>query len=840
MRTDSLGSTYRLQLHQVGLAGARELVPYLAALGIDTLYLSPILAAVPGSSHGYDVVDPLHLDPEIGSEQEFDSLLNDLGAHGMRVLLDIVPNHMAAHPANARWWDVLRSGPSSSYASFFDIDWSRHGGRVLVPALGHPLADVIEAGSITSDGLLELDDQRFPLAEGTQGEPGGALPDLLARQHYRPAYWRTGNTEGNYRRFFDISGLVGVRVEDADVFKQTHGLTLSLCRDPRVAGVRVDHVDGLWDPTGYLDTLCGALADEGRPDGTVLVEKVLGQDETLDPRWPVTGTTGYEFMDQALGLFLDDEGCRRLAHLGSAMTGEAARLAELAAEAKREALERSFPADRDRLARLTREALDVDEPGHDLSELDLQRAWTNLTVRLDVYRTYLDGDQPSPSDRRRLAGATAVRTAMTEGWVAVDAEVERATHLIVEALVHRATPGSPWLAIARRWQQLSGAVMAKGVEDTAVYRYPGLLTQADVGSDPDRPGGNATAFHRLCRGRTGLNASSTHDSKRSEDARCRLAVLSETSDAWDELVARWHRRFLSLDGPSTPAAAEELVIYQSVLALWPADGDRLERQSVRRLQDYMIKAVREGKRRSSWSDPDVDYERTVRAFVVRLDRDERFRHELTRFLRRIGPASVTNVLALLTLKVCAPGTPDFYQGSELFAPTLTDPDNRRVVDFGAHAAMLSQLPAVSASAARDLLSHWSDGRIKLYVTTALLGMRRNARQLFAHGTYHPLATSSEHVIAFARRRGPQVALCLVPRLTYRFAGPGRFATGRRVWESETVSVPSWASGTFEDVLTAREIECSNGILDIDQAFGILPVATLVQRRQAETDPPFQA
>ena len=407
-----LGSTYRLQLHRVGLAGARKLVPYLAALGIETLYLSPILAAVPGSSHGYDVVDPQRLDPEIGSEQEFRSLLHDLGAHGMRVLLDIVPNHMAAHPANARWWDVLHSGLSSPFASFFDIDWSQHGGRVLVPALGHPLAEVVETGSITSDGLLELDGQHFPLAEGTGGE---ALPDVLARQHYRPAYWRTGNTEGNYRRFFDIGGLVGVRVEDADVFRQTHSLTLSLCRDPRVAGVRVDHVDGLWDPTRYLDRLCGALVDEGRPDATVVVEKVLGQNEAVEPRWPVTGTTGYEFMNHALGLFLDGEGCRHLAQLGSAMTGEAARLAALAAEAKREALERSFPADRDRLARLTRDVLDVDVPGHDLSELDVQRAWANLAVRLDVYRTYLDGDRPSPSDRGRLARAASVRTATKRG-----------------------------------------------------------------------------------------------------------------------------------------------------------------------------------------------------------------------------------------------------------------------------------------------------------------------------------------------------------------------------------------------------------------------------------------
>jgi (1->4)-alpha-D-glucan 1-alpha-D-glucosylmutase len=815
VNTEPIGSTYRLQLFGLGFTGARRLVPYLAELGVETLYLSPVLAAVPGSTHGYDLIDPEHLDRAFGSEGDFVALLDDLGARDMRVLLDIVPNHMAADPANPWWWDVLRRGRASPAAGVFDIDWSRHGGRVLVPTLGRPLADVMATGIVTPDGVLEFDGQRFPLAEGTGG---GALPAVLGRQHFRPAYWRAGSAEGNYRRFFDIGGLVGVRVEDQEVFERTHRLILSLCRDERVAGVRVDHVDGLRDPARYLDRLRGRLRDEGRGDAVVVVEKVLGHDESLDPRWPVSGTTGYEFVERAVGLFLDEQGCQRLAALGAAMTGTSASFAALAVEAKREELERSFGAEHDRLARLARHALDLELPGHDLSERDLRRAWGELTVGLDVYRTYLDGDPLAAADRQRLLGAASSPPE--------DAEAARALGLLVDALLHRAGSGGAWLAVARRWQQLSGAVMAKGVEDTATYRYPGLLAQADVGSDPDRPSCDAAGFHRLCRRHGGgLNATSTHDSKRNEDARCRLAVVSETSDSWAGLVERWHRRFATGDG-DVPHAGEELVAYQSLLALWPTERDELDAPTLGRLQDYMVKATREAKRRSSWGDPDLAYERTVRAFVTRVHDDERFRRELSRYFRRIGPGAVTNTLALLVLKTGAPGAPDFYQGTELIEPSLTDPDNRRPVDFAARAALLSCLPPVSVATAGRLLTGWRDGRLKLYATRALLRWRRDARDLCALGSYRPLEASSPHIVAFARRHGPRGALCVVPRLTYALAGPGRFAVGPRVWGSETVAVPSWGRGPYEDVLTGRVVEVHTGALELSEVLRTLPVALL--------------
>ncbi len=778
------------------------------------------MAAVPGSTHGYDVIDPQHLDAALGSEEDFHSLLDDLDVRGMRVLLDIVPNHMAANPANPWWWDVLRRGRASPYASFFDIDWSRHGGRVLVPTLGRPLADVMATGAVLPDGLLEVDGQRFPLAEGSDG---GTFAAVLGRQNFRPGYWRSGATEGNYRRFFDIGGLVGVRVEDEEVFERTHQLILSLCRDERVAGLRVDHVDGLRDPARYLDRLGDRLRDEGREDAFVVVEKVLGRDDSLDPRWRVNGTTGYEFIEHAVGLFVDDQGYRRLAAIGAAMTGGSASFSELAASAKGEELDRSFAADHDRLARLSLSALDLDCPGHDLSKRDLRRAWAELTVQLEVYRTYLDGDPLSAADEQTLTRAgSAPQT---------ESEPGRALCALVDALVHRTTSGSLWLAIAYHWQQLSGAVMAKGAEDTATYRYPGLVVQADVGSDPDHPCCDTAAFHRFCRRRfAGLNATSTHDSKRNEDARCRLAVVSEASDAWAVLTERWHRRFVA-DGSDGPQPSDELLAYQSMLALWPMDDDRLDAPTLGRLQDYMVKATREAKRRSSWSDPDVSYEHTVRVFAARVNDDERFRQELTRYFRRIAPSAVTNTLALLALKTSAPGAPDFYQGTELMEPTLTDPDNRRPIDFDARAAMLSSLPPVSVAAAGRLLTEYHDGRIKLYATRALLQARRTSRKLFAAGGYRPLKASSPHIVAFARRHGPQVALCVVPRLSYTVAGPSRFAVGTRVWGSETVSVPSWGRGPYEDVLTGRVVDLCVGSVQLGGVLRTLPVALLLRTQQ---------
>jgi (1->4)-alpha-D-glucan 1-alpha-D-glucosylmutase len=831
---DSLGSTYRLQLNGLGFSGARALVPYLHRLGIETLFLSPVLAAAPGSTHGYDVIDPDRLDPALGSARQFEALLDELAAHDMRVLLDVVPNHMAAEPSNRLWWDTLRRGQASTYANTFDIDWSQHGGRVLLPVLSRPLADACKEASVrqgTDGTLLEIDGQRFPLAPNS--DPGPPLSDLLAAQHFRPALWRLGDTAGNYRRFFNIDGLVGVRVEDPEVFARTHRLILALCADERVAGLRVDHIDGLWDPARYLTRLSEAIAIRGRDRRAVLVvEKILNRDEVLDERWPVNGTTGYEFADRAGGLFLSEKGCRELSAFGASLTGQRAGFDQLGLRGKRQKLERTFVAQLDRVARSALSALDKEHPGHDLSVTDVRRAVAELTIFLDVYRTYVDGGPPARVDVATIRRAVARREADS-----VDEEVERAIQLVVNGFLESGRDGSAWLGVASAWQQLTGAVMAKGVEDTATYRYDGLLSHAEVGCDPDRASCGVDEFHRFIRrrgqgGSSGLNATSTHDSKRNEDARCRLAVLSEAGDEWARLVGRWHGRFASIF--PAPQPHDELVAFQTLVSLWPASRTGLPAQDVRRVQDYTLKAAREAGLFTSWTEPDRRYERDLRSFVARICREQRFRTEMSRFVRAIAPAAASNSMALMVLKACTPGVPDFFQGTELFEATLTDPDNRRPVDFSARVALLASLPETGTRESdlvpqvRRMVAEWETGRIKLHVIRALLHLRRELPGLFADGTYVPLQASglSENVVAWCRRQGRHWMIAVIPRLTLECAGPGRFPTGTRVWGNTACLLPKRAPRSYVDVFTGRTVVATRGRLAVASALGVLPVAVL--------------
>jgi (1->4)-alpha-D-glucan 1-alpha-D-glucosylmutase len=835
----NLGSTYRLQLHGIGFRGARDLVGYLSDLGIDTLYVSPVLAAAPGSTHGYDVIDPGRLDPALGTPEEFEALLGELEAHRMRLLVDMVPNHMAAVPANCWWWEVLREGREAEHAPVFDIDWSWHGGRVLVPTLGRPLADAVGDARYADDGderQLELDGQRFPLAPGTRA--GYDPSAVLERQHYRPAYWRLNNDEGNYRRFFDIDGLVGVRVEEPAVFERTHGFLTELGQDERIAGWRVDHIDGLTDPGAYLRRWAATLAARRSSRAVVLVEKILAPDEVLRPDWPVDGTTGYEFANLAGGLFVNQAGAHLLARAAQELTGAEGTFANLAQQAKREVLVTSFPAALERVSRATQRALDDSHPGHDLSLHSVRAALAELTVQLDVYRTYFDGGPPDRADRTRLARAAAAATAAADGAGEADPlpeETARALGLITEGF---SEPEGSWLAAVGLWQQLTGAVMAKGVEDTATYRHPGLLSHADVGGDPDRAAVGPEQFHRLAehqqRYPSSLNTTSTHDSKRSEDARARLFTLSELPSEWAGLVARWHGRYRP--GVAGPDALDELVAYQSLFCLWPPDSTTLPPAVRRRVQGYLVKAARESKRHTSWVEPHPSYERALTRFVGRLCRDAHFGAEMGRFVRRVAPAAATNSLSMLVLKSVAPGVPDLYQGAELWDHSLTDPDNRRPVNFGRRRSLLSGLPAQSAPpdertrAAKELLSDWNDGRLKLHLTRSLLHLRRDHPELFARGMYHalePAGPAADHVVSLARRRGRHWVVAVVPRQTIALAGTGRFPVGTRTWGTTTLRLPESAPCTFTDVVTGASVIAQRGRLQVAECLSVLPIAVLL-------------
>jgi (1->4)-alpha-D-glucan 1-alpha-D-glucosylmutase len=823
-----LGSTYRLQLAGVGFVGARKIVGYFHDLGIETLYLSPILEAVPGSTHGYDVVNPTRLDPSLGTPAEFEALLTELDAHHMRALIDIVPNHMATHNANPWWWDTLRLGQGSQFAPTFDIDWSRHVGRVLVPTLPAPLSDLRDSIAYVGEGpdrVMEIDGQEFPLAPGTN--TNSDLSAVLARQHYRPAFWRLSNHEGNYRRFFDIDGLVGVRVEVPEVFERTHEFIAALSDDERVAGWRVDHIDGLTDPCTYLERL-GALTftvRDSRP--VVLIEKIVARGEQLPKSWRTDGTTGYEFADLTGGLFVDHRGARNLAERAATLAGQSATFAELSRKAKREVIARSFDAVLERLARLALQCLNELHPGHDLSWFDVRRALSEITVSLDVYRTYFANAHADPVDAERLAAAAR------EAAAALGGEGRRAVELIAAVLGSSHGVG---LELVERWQQFTSADMAKGTEDTATYRYRGLLSHAEVGCDPDHAFSEPAEFHRLAGEHlaypAALNATSTHDSKRSEDARARLFTLSELSDEWNTLVAKWHRRYRTRDGG--PDVTDELRVYQSYVCLWPNDTARLSRALVRRVQDYSIKAAREAKTHTSWSDPLAPYERSLRRFVSTLAGDERFVREMKRLMVRATPAAITNSLATVVLKCVAPGVPDFYQGSELFEYTLTDPDNRRAIDFVGRQKVLTRLTEVDheedrAKALRDMMERGDSGPLKMHVTRTLLHLRRANHELFDRGSYQALSVAGplqNHALAISRRHRDQWVVASVARQTIIAAGPGRFATGT-TWRDTLLRLPHDAPRDFVDVLSGRPLKAARGRLDLTECFADAPISVLV-------------
>jgi (1->4)-alpha-D-glucan 1-alpha-D-glucosylmutase len=845
-----LGSTYRLQLNGLGFDRARQLVPYLGDLGVETLYVSPVTMAAPGSTHGYDVIDPGRLDPALGSADEFDALLEALAQRGMALLIDMVPNHMAAVATNPWWWDVLRQGRGSAFAPYFDIDWTRDQGRVLLPVLGRPLAEVLSRSELAvavEGGVATLAyfDHRFPLAPGrsdslvhslADGGGGASSPALMAEllqsQHYRLASWRLGRHEGNYRRFFDVDGLVGVRVEDPVVYEATHGLVLELARDGRIAGFRVDHVDGLADPAAYLARLRHDL-DGARPSPPALVvEKILAREERLPASWPVDGTTGYEFADQAGSLLVDAAGAEAIAALGARLDGDHRPFEELGADAKGFVQRSLFPGQIGRLVGLALSQLDRASPGHDVAGADVAAALMALASHLGVYRTYVGAAGATGDDRAHLHRAAA------GARLHLDEDGRRALEAMVPLLLEvddgagsQSDPGE----LVRRWQQHTGAVTAKGIEDTALYRFGGLLALTEVGSDPGRPPITVDQFHRAMgsshrQAPGSLLATTTHDTKRSEDVRARLAVLSELPRAWSDRVGRWRRWHRSL--PSVPDPHDEHFLYQTIVGAWPLDPDDRPGFS-RRVQDYMVKAMREAKVRTSWLDPDEDYERQVRSFVrtILAPSNRRFRADVAALLDEVGPAAAVNSLALTVLKSTVPGVPDVYQGTELWSHSLVDPDNRRPVDFERRARLARALDGATErqALATELLASWPDGRLKLLVTQALLRFRRSRPGLFDGGSYVALDVRGPrrgHVVAFARRRGPEWTVVAVPRLPLTVAGAGRMPVGSALWAGTSVVVPEACPGQLVDVVTGRSCSSRRRRLGLDHAFATLPLAVL--------------
>lgn len=831
-----LTATYRVQMnHSFTFAHARAQIGYLARLGVSHLYCSPIVAARKGSMHGYDVVDPTRVNPELGTEADLRALSEDLHARAMGLIVDIVPNHMGIGAENPYWDDVLTHGERSRYARWFDIEWTGSDGRhrkLAIPVLGDELERVLERGELSlhispgqtprvryfSHGfpidpatmppelqLAQVDpEETGELAELYSGARGRErLGALLDAQHYQLMSWRRGAGELNYRRFFDVNDLVGIRVEDPDVFEQTHALVFRLVREGVVDGLRVDHIDGLLDPAEYLSRLRASVPR----DTPIFVEKILSSGEELRSGWPVQGTTGYEFLNALEDVFIDPAGFadivrwyHKLRRLGSTTFPEIARAGKTAI------LNGPLRADMERLAAPL--ATLARAKGMRWSVGDLVAALVEFIAALSVYRTYIDPRSPIDDVDRavivKAASDARVRNASLDAPIGFIADACTGTLLPADE--------SARLRFVQRLQQVTGPATAKGVEDTALYVYVPLVSRNEVGGAPEGTPENAVErLHHMNARRAerwplGLLATNTHDTKRSADIRARLDALSEIPHEWERAVRRWrrlnakHRR--TIGGRLTPDTNTEYLLYQTVVALWPAPRpsrrvddlpDRRWRESAReRLTQYMLKAAREAKTRTSWGDPNAAYERALDEFVGAIlepSEDAPFLPDVARLVARAASIGAWNALSRVAIHLTAPGTPDLYQGDEFWNYTLVDPDNRRPIDYDARSSALGELASIEEHLHSGGPIDLFDNRIKILVVKRLLETRRTHADLFTSGVYRPLdaqGVRARHVIAFARVGDGRCAITVVPRLVSSLVG----ANPDEWWGDTTLALPA--------------------------------------------------
>jgi (1->4)-alpha-D-glucan 1-alpha-D-glucosylmutase len=961
-------ATYRLQFNKgFTFRDATALVPYLDALGITDVYASPFLAARPGSIHGYDIIDHTRLNPEVGTDEDFDALAAALRARGMGLLMDVVPNHMCiATSENRLWNDVLENGRSSPYARFFDVDWHppkpELAEKVLLPVLGQQYGRVLEDQqlSIGYDGgaffsrywqaqfpigprtvrpilepivaelrrrgpddapeLLELESiltavkhlpTRWDTAEeqirerqrekeivkkriaalvssspavadglarslatlnGRKGTPRSfdGLEALLADQAYRLSFWGVAAEEINYRRFFDINDLAAIRVEEPSVLELVHAKPFQLLREGKVTGLRIDHVDGLHDPAQYLADLRAKCACY------VVVEKILTGDEKLPPEWPVQGTTGYEFLNVTNGIFVDPDGARALEKIYQRVRGAPEDFDDLLYRTKKLILESALSSELYVLARRLDRISEQHRWSRDFTLNSLHRALGEVVASFPVYRSYVQmgSVEVSPGDRHHIV--SAVRGAKRRNQ-SMSASL---FDFIADILLLRDPEGLSDAdryerrELVARLQQLTGPVMAKGMEDTAFYRYFPLASLNEVGGRPARSAVEVQRFHqwnaqRLATWPHALSATATHDTKRGEDVRARLDALSEIPRLWQGAFRRWqrlNRRHRTLvDEAHVPDGNEEYLFYQTLLGAWPLQpmGPEEHARFVDRMSAYMNKVVKEAKQHTSWINVNEPYEHAVDQFVRKVLEGPReasgdgggaanaFLDDLGRFHHTLVVPGMLTSLSQLLVKIAAPGVPDFYQGTELWDLTLVDPDNRQPVDYQRRRQLMEALDARAAGAnvanvtkvdqrqvVRDLLTSPADGAIKLYVTREALRLRRDRRALFEEGSYLPLRAEgprSRHAIAFARAApdaapdgGRPTILAIAGRFFTALSSDGQLPIDPAVWAETTVTLdPTLPRGPYRDVFTGRTVTANaSGAIRLEEVFADVPAALL--------------
>lgn len=794
-------ATYRIQFRN-GMTFDRvvALIPYFRDLGISHLYASPVFTATTDSTHGYDVTDPNEIDPAIGGRDGFNRMAAALRQAGMGLILDIVPNHMSTSLENRWWRDVIEHGKQSRYARYFDIDWSR---PLTLPFLGDTFEAELEKGairlhrdSVTNKAALVYYDTAYPLNPGTWDE-NKSIAELHEAQSWRLMSWREAPKQLSWRRFFEITGLVGVRVEDEQVFHDTHRLILELVHDGTVDGLRIDHIDGLADPLGYLQRLRQATG----PDCYITVEKILAKGEQLPAEWPVSGTTGYEFIASLAEVLVDDNSMARLEKVHNETLGVTVDRQNALRDAKGLMTDRNFEGEFTTLLNLARDL--AQHNGVEIQTDDIHHALRELLIAFPVYRTYGTAEGLTPSDVTLLSRVVA----------SVNAS-EPALSLIVRILTGDLPERDRDAAILfrTRFQQLTGPLMAKSVEDTLFFRHNLELALNEVGADPTPRAFSLSRFHqemriRLARQPDALLGTSTHDTKRGEDARARLYTLTEAPEQWGENLARWrqmnqtHVRFLN-DG-TAPNAADTWMIYQALAGVWPAtlspdDWDGLQTLEARFL-GFIEKALREAKQRTDWIDSNESYENVVMDYVRHLLSPDNtlFLHDFSETLQPFVRAGLMNSLSQTVIKLTAPGVPDIYQGSEALNFSLVDPDNRREPDF---AALVQNLTTANSTVFNDEQC-WRDGRVKQYVTATLLRLRPHYPALFRYGDWLPLKVTGEreeHLIVYARVKDDEALIVAVPRLVFSVT------RNEKLWVNTSVAIPEELVGKrYRDVFSGE-------------------------------------
>ena len=924
----TITATYRLQLHGgFGFRDARAVVDYLDALGVSHAYASPYLKAEAGSTHGYNLIDPRSLNPELGSERDYLDWTETLASKKMGHIVDVVPNHMAASTHNAWWNDVLENGPSSLYADHFDIEWNPQKealrNKVLLPVLGAQFGEVLEKGELRLErkggaffvrywerclpanprsmwplleravgrldapaedprrhelasivtglknmpsrtetepermrerarekeilkrrlGTLAEDeaiaraiDEELTLANGVAGDPRSfdELDRILLEQSYRLAFWRVATEEINYRRFFDVNDLAAIRMEDSAVFDDTHELLLRLVGEGRIQGLRLDHTDGLYDPAEYFAKLRRSIQNvgegqQGRREIYLIAEKILSPGEELPTGWAIEGTTGYEFLVQASGVFVDRAAEKAITGLWNELSGDTRSFVEHARESKRAIMRSSLSSEIHMLSqRLERIAM-RDRRSRDFTLPMLHRAVAETIAAFPVYRTYIrpDGTREA-TDEHIIRRATRLAQRRNPEVVPSVFEFLRDVLLLAHVPLDEDDRAAR-TQFAMRFQQLTGPVMAKSVEDTAFYTYVRFVALNEVGGGPAQFGTTTTELHganaaRRAKWPRTMTATSTHDTKRGEDVRARLAVLSEIPETWE----RWTREWLAIgaahvtliEEETAPSVVDQYLFFQTALGAYPLLGgtDTL----ITRLVEYSVKAAREAKQRTSWLAPDEAYEAALKAFITGMFSTEAFETALETAGDAIATYGVSNSLGQVVLKIAAPGIPDTYQGSELWDLRLVDPDNRTPVDYDERRAALRSLDGVSP---KELLASYRDGRVKLHVLRAGLHLRRAMTKTFLEGDYAPI-DAGDDVVAFARSHAEGSVVCAVTRRPHHVTGGRAPFAIDDVWGRREIAIPR---GEWTDALTgATHVVEGKGLLAA-KLFDQLPVALLHRR-----------